>query len=111
MPGPEGALPGSVPVVWLGQFGGWVFGDERPGSVPGQPGQPGPLTAAGFDPTRRAAWPAEGLLIYLTADEAERLLTTITGIRAAGSRLAFEHNPAGRQALTATAARIPAMTE
>jgi O-methyltransferase involved in polyketide biosynthesis len=38
-------------------------------------------------------WLAEGVLLYLTAGEARRLLAGITGLSAPGSRLAFEHSP------------------
>jgi methyltransferase (TIGR00027 family) len=48
------------------------------------------LIEAGFDPARRTAWLVEGLLIYLSRDEAERLLTTIGGLSATDSRLSFE---------------------
>jgi methyltransferase (TIGR00027 family) len=70
---------------------------------------PARLTAARFDPTQRAAWLAEGLLIYLTPGEAERLLTAVTGLSAPGSRLAIGHNRADRDALTARAEQIPWM--
>ncbi|WP_211240841.1 SAM-dependent methyltransferase [Hamadaea tsunoensis] len=50
------------------------------------------LTAAGFDPARPTAWLVEGLLIYLTHEEAAALLTTVGGLSADGSRLAFEHS-------------------
>jgi methyltransferase (TIGR00027 family) len=46
------------------------------------------LAAAGFDGSSRTAWIAEGLLIYLTADENETLLATISRASAPGSRLA-----------------------
>jgi methyltransferase (TIGR00027 family) len=51
----------------------------------------GPLLAAGFDPTRPTAWLAEGLLIYLTAEQAAALLTTVGDLSTPGSRLALEH--------------------
>ena len=74
-------------------------------------GWPARLIAAGFDTGRPAAWLAEGLLIYLTPADAEHLLTAVTGLAAPGSRLAFEHNPAGRDTLTTRAAQIPAMRQ
>ena len=43
----------------------------------------------GFDTAAPSAWIAEGLLIYLTAEENERLLATITAASAQGSRLAL----------------------
>ncbi|MGW3071521.1 SAM-dependent methyltransferase [Kitasatospora sp. NPDC001132] len=48
------------------------------------------LVAAGFDPARRSVWLAEGLLVYLTAEEAAALLTAVTGTAAPGSRLLVE---------------------
>ena len=72
---------------------------------------PARLTATGFDPARPAVWLAEGLLIYLTPGVAEGLLAAVTGLAAPGSRLAFEHNPVGRNTLTARAARVPAMRQ
>jgi methyltransferase (TIGR00027 family) len=44
----------------------------------------------GFRPEEPTAWLVEGLLIYLTATEADRLLSTITTLSADGSRIAFE---------------------
>jgi len=70
---------------------------------------PARLAAAGFGSARTATWLAEGLIIYLTAGEAGRLLGQVGGLSAPGSRLAFEHDPAGTDRLTATARQIPAM--
>ncbi|MFH8589654.1 SAM-dependent methyltransferase [Streptomyces celluloflavus] len=50
---------------------------------------PAPLRAAGFVPDEPTAWLIEGLLVYLSADEAARLLTTVGEQSAPGSRLAF----------------------
>lgn len=50
----------------------------------------GELVAAGFDPAAPTAWLAEGLLVYLTADEAARLLSAVGELSAPGSRLALE---------------------
>jgi methyltransferase (TIGR00027 family) len=50
----------------------------------------GPLAEAGFDPAAPTAWLAEGLLTYLTAEEAAGLLGMITDRSAPGSRLSFE---------------------
>jgi methyltransferase (TIGR00027 family) len=72
---------------------------------------PARLAAAGFDRTRPAAWLAEGLVIYLTAGETGRLLTAVTELSGPGGQLAFEHNPAGRDALTARARRLPSMEQ
>jgi methyltransferase (TIGR00027 family) len=48
------------------------------------------LLDSGFRPEEPTAWLAEGLLIYLAPDEADRLLSTVTALSAAGSRIAFE---------------------
>jgi methyltransferase (TIGR00027 family) len=52
------------------------------------------LGEAGFERCRRTAWLAEGVLLYLTAGEAGRLLSRVTALSAPGSQLAFEHSPA-----------------
>lgn len=51
---------------------------------------PTALTAAGFDPTRRTAWLAEGLLMYLPAEAQDRLFANIGELSAPGSRIAAE---------------------
>ncbi len=51
---------------------------------------PAALRAAGFDPTARTAWLAEGLLMYLPADAQDRLFTQIGELSAVGSRIAAE---------------------
>lgn len=51
------------------------------------------LRAAGFDPDVPTAWLAEGLLVYLSYEHADALLTTVTGLSAPGSRVSFEHRP------------------
>jgi methyltransferase (TIGR00027 family) len=51
---------------------------------------PAALRAAGFDPTARAVWLAEGLLMYLPADAQDRLFTQIGELSAAGSLIAAE---------------------
>ena len=54
------------------------------------------LVAAGFDPAAPTAWLVEGLLVYLTADDGGRLLDTIAGLSAPGTRLSCEQ---GRSAM------------
>ncbi|MEU4521489.1 class I SAM-dependent methyltransferase [Amycolatopsis sp. NPDC024027] len=54
------------------------------------------LRAAGFDPARPTAWSAEGLLGYLPPEAQDRLLDTITGLSAPGSRVATENRPTPR---------------
>ncbi|GAA3558852.1 SAM-dependent methyltransferase [Amycolatopsis ultiminotia] len=58
---------------------------------------PEALLNAGFDRNLPTVWLAEGLLVYLTRDEAERLLTEVTALSAPGSRISFEHRPDGDQ--------------
>ncbi|RKE22962.1 SAM-dependent methyltransferase [Streptomyces sp. TLI_171] len=48
------------------------------------------LRAAGFDPGQPTAWLAEGLLVYLDAEQAARLLTTVGELSAPASRLLLE---------------------
>ncbi|WP_083647557.1 SAM-dependent methyltransferase [Kitasatospora sp. CB01950] len=54
------------------------------------PRWPEQLRAAGFDPAQPTAWLAEGLLVYLEADQAAQLLTTVGELSAPGSRLLVE---------------------
>ncbi|MEV5511113.1 SAM-dependent methyltransferase [Streptomyces orinoci] len=54
------------------------------------PGWPDRLTGAGFDPAERTAWLVEGLLMYLTAEQAATLLETVGRLSAPGSRLMVE---------------------
>lgn len=50
---------------------------------------PTPLRAAGFVPDEPTAWLIEGLLVYLSAEEAAQLLRTVGEQSAPGSRLTF----------------------
>jgi methyltransferase (TIGR00027 family) len=54
------------------------------------------VLGAGFDPTLPTAWLVEGLLVYLTHDDAAGLLNTIAELSAPGSRLSCEQ---GRSAM------------
>jgi methyltransferase (TIGR00027 family) len=49
-----------------------------------------PLAAGGWYASKPTAWLMEGLLNYLSAGEAERLLATVTDVSAVDSRVAFE---------------------
>jgi methyltransferase (TIGR00027 family) len=51
---------------------------------------PAALRAAGFDPTQRTAWLAEGLLMYLPAEAQDRLFTLVGELSPAGSRVSAE---------------------
>lgn len=55
---------------------------------------PAALRAAGFDPSARTAWLAEGLLMYLPAEAQDRLFTQIGALSGAGSRVSAETAPA-----------------
>lgn len=55
---------------------------------------PGALTAAGLSPAEPTAWLAEGLLVYLSAEDAARLLADVTRLSAPGSHIAFERGDA-----------------
>lgn len=54
---------------------------------------PAALRAAGFDPTQRTAWLAEGLLMYLPAEAQDRLFTLIGELSPSGSRVSAETAP------------------
>jgi methyltransferase (TIGR00027 family) len=47
------------------------------------------LIRSGFEPTQRAVWIAEGLLMYLTPDCVSSLLRTLKSLSAPGSQLVF----------------------
>ncbi|MDT7805962.1 MAG: hypothetical protein QOI78_9395 [Actinomycetota bacterium] len=51
------------------------------------------LREAGFDPGVPTAWLAEGLLVYLSYEDADKMLTTVSELSAPGSRVSFEHRP------------------
>jgi methyltransferase (TIGR00027 family) len=50
-----------------------------------------PLGAAGFDRAVPTAWLVEGLLLYLSMADNDRLMATVTALSSPGSRLAFDH--------------------
>ncbi|MGW0885241.1 SAM-dependent methyltransferase [Streptomyces sp. NPDC002671] len=50
------------------------------------------ITGSTFDPGRATAWVAEGVLPYLTADQAQQVITDVGRLSAPGSRLVFEHS-------------------
>lgn len=60
------------------------------------------LTGAGFNPKIATIWLAEGLLLYLTHTECDRLLAAVGRVSTLGSRLAFDY-------LDKTALNHPAM--
>ncbi|MFI1585009.1 SAM-dependent methyltransferase [Embleya sp. NPDC020630] len=72
---------------------------------------PARLVAGGFDPTAPTAWLVEGVLGYLTADEAARLLGMIGDLSASGSRMSFEHANLDKSAFLAEAKAVPGLAE
>ncbi|SFI74261.1 methyltransferase, TIGR00027 family [Amycolatopsis sacchari] len=50
-----------------------------------------PLREAGFRPGEPVLWLAEGVLMYFTAEESDRLVATVTGLSGAGARLLTEY--------------------
>jgi methyltransferase (TIGR00027 family) len=69
------------------------------------------LIGAGFEPTRPTAWLAEGLLIYLSADQAANLLSAVGELSAPGSRISFEHGNIAGASLLAQAREMPRMDQ
>jgi methyltransferase (TIGR00027 family) len=65
----------------------------------------GALTAAGFDPTQPTAWLIEGLLVYLTHDDAAQLLETVGQLSARGSTLSCEQGRSAMQLAQIASAR------
>src|SRR5262249_35767580 len=74
----------------LAELGAAPTADRRVAAIDLRDDWPAALRAAGFDPSRPAAWSAEGLLGYLPPEAQDRLLDTITALSAPGSRLATE---------------------
>ncbi len=70
-----------------------------------------PLLQAGVQAAEVTAWLAEGLLIYLTADEAATLLTRVGALSAAGSQAAFEVESLGTDPMRARARQAPTMAQ
>ena len=68
------------------------------------------LLDSGLRPAEPTAWLAEGLLIYLTAEEAGQLLSTVTTLSAPGSRIAFEYNDTADGGPVSQARRLPGMS-
>lgn len=67
------------------------------------------LNGANFDATAATAWLIEGLLAYLTPDQADRLLGTVGELSAPDSQLAFEQGSGLSPALLQRAQTIPSM--
>jgi methyltransferase (TIGR00027 family) len=72
---------------------------------------PHSLTASGFQPTRVSAWVAEGLLVYLSGEDAARLLTAVGDLSAHESRVSFDHDIPGQASTLRQAQEIDGMAE
>ncbi|HEX5254289.1 MAG TPA: class I SAM-dependent methyltransferase [Mycobacterium sp.] len=77
----------------LAQNGATPSADRREVAIDLRQDWPAALRAAGFDPTQRTAWLAEGLLMYLPAEAQDRLFTLIGELSPAGSRVSAETAP------------------
>ena len=77
----------------LAELGAAPTADRRVVAVDLRDDWPTALRTAGFDPAQPTAWSAEGLLGYLPPEAQDRLLDTITGLSAQGSRFATESAP------------------
>jgi methyltransferase (TIGR00027 family) len=75
----------------------------------GPEGWPAALTGAGLDPAKPTAWLVEGLLIYLSPEEAGRLLSAAGELSATGSQLAFELRESVDDSFLERARAIPGM--
>lgn len=69
------------------------------------------LIAGGLDPVAPTAWLVEGVLGYLTADEAARLLGMIGDLSAPGSRMSFEYANLDKSAFLDEAKAVPGLAE
>jgi methyltransferase (TIGR00027 family) len=74
----------------LAESGATPSADRRAVAIDLRQDWPAALRAAGFDPTARTAWLAEGLLMYLPAEAQDRLFTQVGELSAPGSRIAAE---------------------
>jgi methyltransferase (TIGR00027 family) len=72
---------------------------------------PARLVEAGFDPSAPTAWLIEGLLIYLTAEEAAGLLSRLDGVSAPGSQVSCEHRDNAANSILAKARAAREMDE
>jgi methyltransferase (TIGR00027 family) len=72
---------------------------------------PHSLTGAGFQTTRRCAWVAEGLLVYLSGDDAASLLIAVGDLSASESRLSFDHDVPDQDSALRQAMEMDGMAE
>src|SRR5690606_38880684 len=69
------------------------------------------LVDAGYDAAQSTAWLIEGLLVYLTAEEAMNVLSEVTALSAAGSQLFVEYGGIDPRAIDGSVWAIPAVRE
>jgi methyltransferase (TIGR00027 family) len=74
----------------LAESGATPSADRREVAIDLRQDWPAALRAAGFDPSARTAWLAEGLLMYLPAEAQDRLFTQVGELSTTGSRIAAE---------------------
>jgi methyltransferase (TIGR00027 family) len=72
---------------------------------------PAALTAAGFDHNAMTAWTAEGLLTYLSNDDAVRLLDSVGSLSVKDSQLSLEHANVSDDSILAQASAMSSMSE
>jgi methyltransferase (TIGR00027 family) len=72
---------------------------------------PAQLTDAGFEPSGRTVWLLEGLLTYLSNDDAVLLLTAVGELSSAGSQLSFDRDSIAEDSLLARARTLPTMNQ
>lgn len=77
----------------LAESGATPSADRREVAIDLREDWPAALRAAGFDPSARTAWLAEGLLMYLPAEAQDKLFTQIGELSPAGSRVSAETAP------------------
>jgi len=70
---------------------------------------PDALVAAGFEPAERTAWLAEGLLSYVSNEDAMQLVNSVRERTSAGSQLSFDQAAIADDSLLTTAQRVPSM--
>lgn len=112
LPWPDGVRLSEVDLPEVLEFKDKVLAGETPRCV--RATVPADLrhdwSVPGFDATAPTAWLAEGLLIYLTHETAERLLTHVTALSAPGSQIAVEHGTGDPSALVARARHDSSMS-
>lgn len=69
------------------------------------------LVTSGFNPAARTAWLAEGIMIYLSAEEAAGLFSAISSASTPGATVAFEYFDPGEDPTRLQAARSKTMQQ